>query len=344
MIYAQGNSNDIEGWIDVAKSSNSSVLVTGGAGYIGSHTVKALLEAGYDVTVFDDLSRGHPEQILGVSLVIGELPDDGALKDLFSEKNFDAVIHFASESLVGESVRNPDKYFRRNVAGGLSLMSAMSKAGVKKMVFSSSASVYGDPDSIPIPETAPKRPMSPYGEGKLFIEKALGWYDTAYGLKSMSLRYFNAAVADPSGKMGEDHDPETHLIPLVMKAVLTGAPLTLFGDDYPTPDGTCIRDYVHVTDLASAHVLALQALSEGKETAALNIGTGRGYSNMEIIRAVEEVSGRKVPYSVGARRPGDPAALVADPSKAKEVLGWIPSHSSLREIVETAWRWHSGRE
>lgn len=326
------------------RSAGTSILVTGGAGYIGSHTVKSLLEAGYDVTVFDDLSRGHPEQIPGVHLVIGELSDEGALKDLFSEKDFDAVVHFASESLVGESVKNPDKYFRRNVSGGISLLSAMARAGTKKMVFSSSASVYGDPDAVPIPETAPLRPMSPYGECKLFIEKALRWYDQAYGLKSMSLRYFNAAGADSSGHMGEDHDPETHLIPLVVRAVLSGSPLTVFGDDYPTPDGTCIRDYVHVTDLAKAHVLALRALSEGKDTSALNIGTGQGFSVMEIIRAVEEASGRRVPYTVGSRRAGDPATLVAASGKAKDVLGWEPHHSSLKEIVETAWRWHSRQE
>ncbi len=323
------------------RASTGSVLVTGGAGYIGSHTVKALLEAGYEVVVFDDLSRGHPEFIPGVRLVIGELPDQGALTDLFSEIDFDAVLHFASESLVGESVRNPDKYFRRNVAGGLSLLSAMAKAGVKKMVFSSSAAVYGDPDSVPIPETAPLRPVSPYGESKVFLERALGWYDKAYGIKSVSLRYFNAAGADPSLRMGEDHDPETHLIPLVIGAVLTGKPLTVFGDDYPTPDGTCIRDYIHVTDLADSHVLALKALSEGLDTTALNVGTGSGFSVMEVIRAVEEVSGRKVSYTVGPRRAGDPAVLVAECHKIREILGWTAKHSSLRDIVETAWRWHT---
>jgi UDP-glucose 4-epimerase len=323
------------------RASTANVLVTGGAGYIGSHTVKALLDAGYNVVVLDDLSRGHPEFIPGVRLVIGELPDEGALADLFSETEFDAVLHFASESLVGESVRNPDKYFRRNVAGGISLMSAMVKAGVKKIVFSSSAAVYGDPESVPIPETAPLRPMSPYGESKVFVERALGWYDKAYGLQSVSLRYFNAAGADPSGRLGEDHDPETHLIPLVIRAALTGEPLTVFGNDYSTPDGTCIRDYIHVSDLAEAHVLALKALSEGLETTAVNIGTGRGFSVMEIISAVEEVSGKKVPYTMGPRRAGDPAILVAACDRASEALGWTPKHSSLREIVETAWWWHT---
>jgi len=323
------------------RSSASSVLVTGGAGYIGSHTVKALLEAGYDVVVFDDLSRGHPEFIQGVPLVIGELSDERALSDVFTEWKFDAVLHFASESLVGESMRNPDKYFRRNVAGGISLLSSMVRAGVKKIVFSSSAAVYGDPESVPIPETAPLRPLSPYGESKVFFERALLWYDKAYGLRSVSLRYFNAAGADPSGRLGEEHDPETHLIPLVIRAALTGEPITVFGDDYPTPDGTCVRDYIHVSDLAEAHVLALKALSEGLETTALNLGTGAGFSVLEIIKAVEEVSGKKVPYLIGERRPGDPAILVAQCARAREVLGWSPSHSSLREIVETAWRWHS---
>lgn len=326
--------------INVARLGIRRVLVTGGAGYIGSHTVKALLGAGYEVTVLDDLSRGHPEQIPGVPLVIGDTADGDALRDLFAEKEFGAVVHFASESLVGESVRNPEKYFRRNVGGGLGLLSAMAKAGVKKMVFSSSAGVYGDPESVPIPETSPLRPMSPYGETKLFIEKALGWFDQAYGLRSMSLRYFNAAGADPGGKMGEDHEPETHLIPLVMRAVLTGKPITVFGGDYPTPDGTCIRDYVHVTDLAAAHVLALEALGAGKGTTALNIGTGHGFSNMEIIRGVEEVTGQKVPYVMGDRRPGDPAVLVAACDRARDVLGWTTQHSSLHEIIETAWRWH----
>lgn len=331
-------------WISVAMRETGgrpeSVLVTGGAGYIGTHTVKALLEAGYDVTVLDDLTRGHPEQVKGVPLVIGDTADEAALKDLFASKTFDAVVHFASESLVGESVRNPDKYFRRNVVGGLTLLSAMTRAGVKRMVFSSSAAVYGDPESVPILETAPLKPMSPYGESKLFIEKALKWYDAAYGLKSVSLRYFNAAGADESGRIGEDHDPETHLIPLVMAAVITGKPITIFGSDYPTPDGTCVRDYVHVTDLASAHVLALTALGAGLETTSLNIGTGNGFSNMEIVRAVEEATGLRVPFVMGDRRPGDPAVLVAACQKAADVIGWTPKHSSLREIVETAWRWH----
>jgi len=319
------------------------VLVTGGAGYIGAHTVKALSEADYQVTVLDDLSRGHPEQICGVRLVIGDTADRTALDDIFSEAEYDAVIHFASESLVGESARNPEKYYRRNVVGGLTLLSAMVKAGVKKMVFSSSAAVYGDPVSVPIPEDAAIAPVSPYGETKAIIERALSWFDRAHGLRSMSLRYFNAAGADPGGKMGEDHEPETHLIPLVLRAVLSGEPITIFGGDYPTPDGTCIRDYIHVTDLASAHLQALQALEQGAPTSAVNIGTGRGWSNMEVIRCVEQVTGRKVPYTMGARREGDPAVLVAATERAKQVLSWVPHHSSLEEIVMTAWRWHESQ-
>lgn len=323
--------------------ANRRVLVTGGAGYIGAHTVKALVEGDYQVTVLDDLSRGHPEQIAGVKLVIGDTCDREALDDLFSEAEFDAVVHFASESLVGESVKNPDKYYRRNVVGGLTLLSAMVSAGVKKIVFSSSAAVYGDPAEVPIPEDAPIAPVSPYGETKATLERALRWFDRAYGLRSISLRYFNAAGADPGGKIGEAHDPETHLIPLIMRAVLTGEPITVFGNDYPTPDGTCIRDYIHVTDLAAAHVQALEALEKGAAMTSVNLGTGRGWSNMEVIRCVEEVTGRKVPYIMGARREGDPAVLVAATEMAKDLLGWSPRHSSLEEIVATAWRWHESQ-
>jgi len=316
------------------------VLVTGGAGYIGAHTVKALLDAGHQVTVYDDLSRGHPEQIPGVPLVIGRLEDEDAIKDVFSSGDFDAVVHFAAESQVGESIKNPDKYFRRNVIAGLTLFSVMVKKGVKKLVFSSSAAVYGDPDHIPISENHPIKPKNPYGETKAFLEKALLWYDRAYGLRSISLRYFNAAGADAEGFIGEDHDPETHLIPLIFEAIRTGEPLTVFGDDYPTRDGTAVRDYVHVTDLAHAHVLALRALNSGTGSLAINLGTGKGFSVLEVIRAAESVTGKKVPYKIGPRREGDPAILVASFERAKDVLGWAPCHSSLEEMMETAWRWY----
>ncbi|HHY12487.1 MAG TPA: UDP-glucose 4-epimerase GalE [Firmicutes bacterium] len=316
------------------------MLVTGGAGYIGAHTVKALSEAGYHVTVFDDLSRGHPEHIPGIPLIIGLMEDEDALRDVFASYEFDAVIHFAGESQAGESVLKPDKYFRRNVIGGLNLCSAMVRKGVSKLVFSSSAAVYGDPEEIPISEQSPVRPKSPYGESKAFLERALAWYDRAYGLKSVSLRYFNAAGADPGCSMGEEHEPETHLIPLVFRAISAQTPLTVFGDDYPTPDGTAIRDYVHVTDLAGAHVLALDFLGKNQDSLVLNLGSGKGYSVLEIIKEAERVTGKKVPYVLGRRRQGDPAVLVASSGKAVEMLGWRPRLSSLEDIISTAWAWH----
>ncbi|MGI6643464.1 MAG: UDP-glucose 4-epimerase GalE [Bacillota bacterium] len=325
----------------VSKNAGVRVLVTGGAGYIGSHTVKALLEAGYQVTVYDDLSRGNPEFIPGVPLIIGRTEDEGALRDVFSTGAFDAVVHFAGESLVGESMRNPEKYYRRNVVGGLTLLWTMARAGVQKMVFSSSAGVYGTPDEIPIKESCPMNPISPYGESKMIIERAMLWFDKAYGLKSVSLRYFNAAGAHPSGKLGEEHDPETHLIPLAIKAAITGEPITIFGDDYPTHDGTCIRDYVHVVDLARAHVLALDRLCQESESLVLNLGAGRGYSNLEVVETVGLITGKKVPYVVGERRMGDSPVLVSCIQKAKEVLGWTPVCSSIEGIVETAWCWHT---
>jgi UDP-glucose 4-epimerase len=324
----------------IAGSGAEKVLVTGGAGYIGAHTVKTLSEAGYQVTVFDDLSRGHPEHIPGIPLIIGLCEDEGALKDVFTSHEYDAVIHFAGESQSGESVSHPAKYFKRNVIGGLNLFSVMAKQGVKKLVFSSSASVYGDPVEIPISEGSPIMPKSPYGECKAFLERALAWYDKAYGLRSVSLRYFNAAGADPGGSAGEEHDPETHLIPLVFEAICTGEPICIFGDDYPTPDGTAIRDYVHVTDLAKAHVLALDALGKNVETSILNLGSGKGYSVLEIIKATEKITGKSVPYVIGPRREGDPAILIASWERAKQLLGWTPRLSSLEDIIRTAWEWY----
>ncbi len=320
---------------------SGSVLVTGGAGYIGSHTVRALVDEGYSVVVYDDLSRGHREHVWGVPLVVGRVEDEEAVGKLFRSHRFEAVIHFAGESLVGESMKDPAKYFSRNVVGGLTLLSAMKDAGVCRIVFSSSAGVYGEPEDVPITEDAPLRPLSPYGESKAFMEKALDWHFKAYGLRSVSLRYFNAAGASFQGDLGEDHDPETHLIPLVIRAALSGKPITVFGDDYPTPDKTAVRDYVHVVDLAKGHVQALRALDGGVEVERINLGTGKGFSVMEIIKTVESVSGRKVPYVVGPRRGGDPAVLVASYDRAKSVLGWEPTCSSIREIVETAWNWHA---
>ncbi len=329
------------GHIRNSSKQSVEVLVTGGAGYIGSHTVEALISAGYRVTVYDDLSRGHREHIPGVPLVTGRLEDEKTLEDLFASNRFDAVVHFAGESLVGESIRDPEKYFLRNVGGGLRLLSAMIKAGVRKMVFSSSAGVYGEPERVPLTEDAPLFPVSPYGESKAFLEKVLGWYSRAYGLRSISLRYFNAAGASFHGRIGEDHDPETHLIPLVIQAAVCRKPITVFGSDYPTPDGTPVRDYVHVVDLARGHILALEALDAGAETTGLNLGTGVGFSVMEIIKAVNEIAGAEVPYVIGPRREGDPAVLVASYDRAKEVLGWEPLCSSLEEIVESAWKWHT---
>jgi len=316
------------------------VLVTGGAGYIGAQTVKALSEAGYSVTVFDDLSRGHPEHIAGVPLIIGRCEDEEALVDVFSSSQYDAVVHVAGESQSSESVSNPAKYFRRNVIGGITLFSTMAKYGVSKLVFSSSASVYGDPSVMPISEETEVNPKSPYAESKLFLERALAWFDKAYGLRSISLRYFNAAGADPDLSIGEKHDPETHLIPLVLQAISTGEPITVFGNDYPTCDGTPVRDYVHVADLAEAHVLALNALNAGAETSVMNLGSDKGYSVAEIIQEAQKVTGRHVPYVIGPRRQGDPAALVASSQKARAVLGWAPRLSSLEDIISTAWQWH----
>ncbi len=322
--------------------SGLKVLVTGGAGYIGTHTVDALLEEGCRVVVYDDLSRGNPQSVPGVPFVLGRVEDERAVGDAMLRGKFDAVVHLAGESLVGESLKDPGKYYRRNVVGGLSVLSGMVKFGVKKMVFSSSAAVYGVPRETPVTEKSPLKPVSPYGESKVAMERALAWFDVAYGLKSISLRYFNAAGAHPSGKMGEQHEPETHLIPLVIKAAVTGEPVTIFGDDYPTQDGTCIRDYVHVTDLAAAHVAALKALHRGCPSQALNLGAGRGYSNLEIVEAVSKCAGVQVPYLMGPRRTGDPPVLVASNSLAREALGWQPLHSCLDEIVGTAWRWHTG--
>ena len=324
----------------VKGSKSKKVLVTGGAGYIGAQTVKALSEKGYSVTVFDDLSRGHPEHIAGVPLIIGRCEDEEALADVFSSSQYDAVMHFAGESQSGESVTNPAKYFKRNVVAGITLFSTMAKHCVSKLVFSSSASVYGDPSIIPISEEAEVNPKSPYAESKLFLERALMWFCKANGLRSISLRYFNAAGADPSLSIGEKHEPETHLIPLVLQAISNEEPITVYGNDYPTPDGTPVRDYVHVADLAEAHVLALNALDTGAETSVVNLGSDKGYSVMEVIREAERITGRPVPYVIGPRRQGDPATLVASSEKARTMLGWAPRLSSLEDIIGTAWKWH----
>jgi len=311
--------------------------VTGGAGYIGSHTVRLLLARGYDVTVVDDLSKGYRHNVPPERLYELDIRNGSALTELMRQMRFDAVVHFAAFIAVGESMREPARYFGNNVGGSMHLLGAMAAAGVKRMVFSSTAAVYGTPHASPIREDFPIQPMSPYGESKAMVERLLRWFDEIHGLTSVCLRYFNASGADPEGRLGEEHVPETHLIPLVFRAIQTGQPITVYGDDYDTPDGTCIRDYIHVDDLAQAHILALEYLLEGGASEHFNVGTGAGSTVMEVIRAAEEVTGRKVPYVVGPRRAGDPAALVAASDRLRGALGWNPQYAGLKTIVEHAW-------
>ena len=319
------------------------ILITGGAGYIGSHTTHFLLRLGHDVQVADDLSKGYAHNVPEGRLHLVNLDDSKALDALFAGVRFDAVVHFAAFIAVGESVREAEKYFSNNVGGTLSLLDAMRRANVRSIVFSSTAAVYGDPDSVPIPETAPLRPVSPYGESKLMVERVLSWLDACSSLRSVCLRYFNACGAEPEFGIGEEHDPETHLIPLIFNAIRTGTPLTVFGNNYDTPDGTCIRDYIHVSDLAAAHSAALDHLLAGGVSGAFNAGTGRGFTVLEVIRAVEKVTGREVPFVVGARREGDPPSLVADSSKLQKTLGWSPRYNTLEEMVSSAWDFDAKR-
>lgn len=320
------------------------VLVTGGAGYIGSHMVKMLLEQRADVATLDDLSGGYRDAVVGGEFVRGDIGDRACLDALFSRRCFDAVMHFASFIQAGESVKEPGKYYRNNIAGTLSLLDAMVAYGVRRFVFSSSAAIFGEPEYTPIDEAHPKHPINPYGFSKWVVERALADYDRAYGLKSISLRYFNAAGADPDGRLGERHEPETHLIPLVLQAASGRRPsVSVFGDDYPTPDGTCVRDYVHIVDLCQAHLLALEQLERTGESAAYNLGNSRGYSVNEVIRTVERVTGRTVPVVKAARREGDPAVLVADSKRAMSELGWRPRFNELDTIVRHAWSWEQKR-
>lgn len=311
------------------------ILVTGGAGYIGSITTHRLLRRGYDVVVIDDLSRGHRENVAPERLHVLRLQDTDAVTELLA--GVDAVVHFAAFIAVGESTREPEMYFSNNVGGSLSLFDAMACAGVHRLVFSSTAAVYGDPESVPIPETARIAPVSPYGESKAMVEKVLGELDRYRGLRSVALRYFNACGAEPEAGLGEAHDPETHLIPLLFRAAVTGEPIQIFGDDYPTSDGTCTRDYIHVGDLAEAHVAALEHLMAGGGSGAFNVGTGKGQTVMEVLRAVEEVTGKRVPYRIAGRREGDPTELVANSSKLRETLKWAPRRSEIHEIIRDAW-------
>lgn len=321
---------------------NRRILVTGGAGYIGSNTTLQLLDAGYDVIVADNLSRGHREAVDPKRLHVIDIHDTDGMVRLLTERPCDAVIHFAAYIAVGESMKVPEIYFGNNTCGSLSLLTAMLKANVKHIVFSSTAAVYGMPARIPIPETEPYAPVNAYGESKVMVEKLLRWFDEIHGLRGVCLRYFNASGADPGGRAGEDHDPETHLIPLLFRAIQTGEPVKLFGDDYPTPDGTCIRDYIHVTDLARAHIVALEMLLGGGKSNVYNVGTGHGFSVKQVLDAVERVTGRKVPHVIAARREGDPPSLVADSTKLQNELGWRPEFSSIETIVETAWKWANG--
>jgi UDP-glucose 4-epimerase len=316
------------------------ILVTGGAGYIGSHVVKELLRRNYTPIVFDNLQTGHRNAAMDALLVEGDLSDQKKLKETFQSRPIDAVMHFAADCSVGESVQNPVKYFTNNVRNSLKLIDMMEEFKINKIVFSSSAAVYGEPEGIPIPEEHSCAPANPYGETKWIFEKVLQAFHDAGKLNFVSLRYFNAAGADPEGKFGEDHSPETHLIPLVIKAALSGDPVPVYGTDYQTPDGTCIRDYIHVTDLAHAHILALRKLDQGKISGIYNLGNGNGYSVREVIKTVEKVTGRKVASVDSPRRPGDPARLVASSEKIRKDLGWVPRYPNLETIVETAWEWH----
>jgi UDP-glucose-4-epimerase GalE len=317
-----------------------SILIVGGAGYIGSQTAKAVAAAGLEPVVFDNLVYGHDWAVKWGPLVRGDLADRALLVDAMKRHRVEAVIHFAAYAYVGESVTNPRKYFGNNVAGSLNLLDAMLDAGVRDVVFSSTCATYGEPREVPIPENHPQRPVNPYGESKLVVEKMLHWYSQAYDLRYAALRYFNAAGADPDGEVGEDHDPETHLIPLAIAAAQgRRGPLDVYGTDYPTPDGTAIRDYIHVVDLADAHLRALERLRTGAVRLELNLGTGRGHSVREVVAAVGQAAGRPVPFREVGRRAGDPPMLVADNRSATEILGWTPRLPDLDVIVEHAVRW-----
>ena len=317
------------------------VLVTGGAGYIGSHAVRALLESGHTVVVLDDLSAGHAESVpAGVPLVTARIHDRAAILAALRNHEIDAVMHFAAWLTVSDSVLKPLDYYENNVVGSLALLGAVKEAGIRRMVFSSSCAVYGEPPEMPIVESAPTRPINAYGETKLAIERALGHVDRAHGLRWIALRYFNAAGAHPDGTIGEDHAPEIHLIPRAIEAATGGAPLQVFGEDYPTPDGTCLRDYIHVCDLADAHVAALAALDAGAQSGAYNAGTGQPHSVRQVIETVSSVVGKPVKWTSAPRRSGDPASLYAASDRLQQELGWKPRFPSLDMIVQHAWHWH----
>lgn len=328
-------------------SEKPTILVTGGAGYIGSHAVLALQQAGYQVVVLDNLVYGHRdivEQVLQVKLVVGDTNDRALLDRLFANHEIAAVMHFAAYAYVGESVTQPDKYYRNNVTGTLTLLEAMVAASVKQFVFSSTCATYGVPTIVPIPEDHSQNPINPYGATKLMVERILADFGPAYDFRSVSFRYFNAAGADPQGRLGEDHQPETHLIPLVLMAALGHREsIAIFGTDYPTPDGTCIRDYIHVTDLAQAHVLGLEYLLKGGQSEVFNLGNGSGFSVKEVIETARQVTGKNIVAVEHDRRPGDPPALVGSGEKARAMLGWSPEYADLHKILIHAWQWHQKR-
>jgi UDP-glucose 4-epimerase len=315
----------------------ANILVTGGAGYIGSHTRYFLEKSGHSVIVVDDLSRGFEETVPPGALHRIDTRDTQKLIALLRQERIEAVIHFAAYISVGESTERPELYFSNNVCGSLSLFEAMLEAGVKRLVFSSTAAAYGIPAKVPIPEEEPYAPINPYGESKVMVEKILEWLDRYREFRSIRLRYFNACGAEPASGLGERHEPETHLIPLMLRAIQTGKPVTLFGNDYPTPDGTCIRDYIHVSDLAAAHIVAIEHLLGGGKSDVFNVGTGAGQSVKEVLAAVEKVTGKKVPHTIGPRREGDPPSLVADSRKLQSALGWRPERADLDRIVADAW-------
>lgn len=326
------------------KAQRPRVLVLGGAGYIGSHTNAALAAKGYETVVFDNLVYGHRECVLSGDFVKGDLSDLDLLDKLFSNYRFDAVMHFAAYTYVGESVSDPAKYYRNNVADTIGLLDVVRKHGTRAIVFSSTCAVYGVPSTIPIPEDHPQAPVSPYGASKAMVERLLKDYAEAYGFRYAVLRYFNAAGADPAGRIGEWHEPETHLIPLVLQAALgKGPPLKIFGTDYDTPDGTCIRDYIHVCDLADAHILAMQRILQEDCSVIYNLGNGRGISVQEIVKTAEKVSGCRIPVVAAERRPGDPPVLVGDARRALQELQWRPLLGDIQDIVATAWRWEQAR-
>lgn len=327
--------------------SQATILVTGGAGYIGSHAVLALQQAGYRVIVLDNLVYGHrdiAETVLNVELIEGDTNDRPLLDKLFATHNISAVMHFAAYAYVGESVTDPAKYYQNNFVGTLTLLEAMLAANVKHFVFSSTCATYGVPQIIPIPEDHPQNPINPYGATKLMVERVLTDFDKAYDFKSVCFRYFNAAGADPQGRLGEDHSPETHLIPLVLQTALgLRDSIAIFGTDYPTPDGTCVRDYIHVADLAQAHVLGLSYLLNGGNTTIFNLGNGNGFSVREVIEMARQVTGREIPAIEHPRRPGDPPALVGSGDRARNVLGWNPQYADLHTLISHAWSWHQKR-